>query len=347
VKIGIYALAKNEEHHAIDWAESCKEADVRVVTDTGSTDSTRQRLKAAGVDVAMGYVVPWRWDDAHNLSLHHLPPDVDVAVRLDLDERIQPGWRQAIERAWNDQINGLRYRYVWSWKDHPGGTTGMVFHCDRVHSRHGHRWSGATHEGLVCWNDDRRFVVAEGLEIWHYRDAGKRHSSDLELLRVAVGEAPTDARARWYLARECDYLGLPEAAAQFAEYLGMPGGSASERSYACRVLHRLTGEDLYLHKAAREASHEPDAWQLLAFQAYQRQDWKETYGFAQVAARCDAPGTHCTDPDSQTKALDLAAVAAWNLGKRPEALQLARQAVQRCPGDPRLVANVSAMESIA
>jgi len=142
MKIGVYALCRNEEKHVFDWAESCDDADLAVVTDTGSTDTTVQRLKAAGATVATGYVCPWRWDDAHNLSLNHLPPDVDVAIRLDLDERLQPGWREAIERAWVDGTNNLRYRYVWSWKDHPGGQTGLTFHADRVHGRHGFRWAG-------------------------------------------------------------------------------------------------------------------------------------------------------------------------------------------------------------
>jgi len=34
------------------------------------------------------------------------------------------------------------------------------------------------------------------------------------------------------------------------------------------------------------------------------------------------------------------------LGLRPEALQFAREAVARCPGDPRLASNVEAMERI-
>jgi hypothetical protein len=346
LKIGIYALSKNEENHALYWAASCQEADIRVVTDTGSTDSTTRRLRAAGVTVATGYVCPWRWDDAHNLSLQHLPPDVDVAIRLDLDERLQPGWRQAIERAWTADINNLRYRYVWGWEDHPGGRPGLTFLCDRVHARQGYRWTGATHEGLVCWNGHKRFAIADGLEIWHHRDQGKRHSTDLELLRVAVAEAPHDARARWYLARECDYMGLQEAAAQFAEYLSMEGGQATERAYALRALYRLTGEELHLHRAAREATGEPEAWQQLAMAHYDRQEWRETYAFALMATKATAPSTHCSDPHAQTKGFDLAAVAAWNLGQRPEALQLAQEAVARCPTDGRLVANVESMTKI-
>ena len=344
MKIGIYALCKNEERHVFDWAETTDGADVVVVTDTGSTDSTVDRLRAAGVEVCHGYVVPWRWDDAHNLSLYQLPPDVDVCVRLDLDERLQPGWREAIERAWTGDVNNLRYRYVWSWTS--DGRPDLVFHSDRVHSRKGFRWTSATHEGLVCWSGEKVYAFADGLEIHHHRDAGKKHKTDLDLLRVATREAPHDARAWWYLAREMEWAGCPEAAATFAHYLKMDGGSATERSYACRALYRLTKDEGHLHRAAFEAKGEPDGWQQLALVHYERQEWREAHAFARQALAADWPGSHATDPKAKAKAADLASVSAWNLGLRPEALQLGRLAVEQCPGDPRLVANVEAMERI-
>lgn len=344
MKIAVYALAKNERKHVEEWAASCRDADVRVVTDTGSTDGTVEALQAAGVTVCSGFVTPWRWDDAHNLSLNHVPPDVDVCIRLDLDERLQPGWRDVLERQWDGQHNNLRYRYVWSWK--PDGTPGVEFWADRIHSRHGFRWAAATHEGLVCWNGEKKQKFVGGLEIHHHRDAGKRHKTDLALLRVAVREAPHDTRAWWYLAREMEWAADPQAAATFAHYLKMPGGMWTERAYAYRALYRLTGDEQHLHHAAKEAIGEPDAWQQIAFCHYQRQEWRECHAFAVQAINANGESTHATDPEAKTKAFDLAAVAAWNLGNRPEALQLAREAVSRCPADPRLVANVEAMTRI-
>ena len=344
LRIGVYALSKNEAKHCQAWAESCSDADVRVVTDTGSTDDTVGILLASGVTVATGNVVPWRWDDAHNLSLHHLPSDLDVAVRLDLDERILPGWREAIERAWVDGVNSLAYRYVWSWKE--DGREGCVFYCDRVHARSGYRWSAATHEGLISWAATKRQAIAEGMEIHHFRDAGKRHSTDLSLLRVAVAEAPTDARARWYLARELDYAAMPEAVTVFTEYLSMPGGTVTERAYARRCLARLTSDVGQLVAAAREAPDEPDAHEQLALQSYFAREWAETESHARRAIAATATGTHATDPASRDRAVDLLAVSLWELGQRPEALTHAREAVRRCPDDPRLAANVAAMERI-
>lgn len=343
MKIGIYALAKNEEKHAHEWADSCKDADVRVVTDTGSTDSTVVWLQQCGVTVCHGYVCPWRWDDAHNLSLNHLPPDCDVAIRLDLDERLASGWREAVERSWQNGVNNLRYRYIWSWKS--PGVPGLEFLCDRVHSRHGYRWQQATHEGLVCWSGQRRDALAIGLEVHHYRDADKFHKTDLTLLQVAVQEAPQDARARWYLAREMDYAGMPEAASEFLAYLKMPGGAPTERSYARRALFRLTGDVEQLHKATSDCPDEPDAWEALSLLAYQDHRWQDCQRFAKRAVESHGK-SHATDPYSVGRAYDLAAVSSWELGMRPQALACAREAVARLPPDPRLQANVEAMARI-
>lgn len=341
-KIGVYALAKNERKHVEAWAASCVEADVRVVTDTGSTDGTVEELVKQGVTVCNGYVIPWRWDDAHNLSMNHLPPDIDIAIRLDLDERLQPGWREAVEKAWTGNVNNLRYRYAWSLK--PDGSPGLEFLCDRVHSRSGFRWAQATHEGLLCWVGPKTQAFADGLQIDHHRDAGKVHKSDLSLLRVAVRENPLDARARWYLAREMDYMGMPEAAAEFLAYLKMDGGQITERSYARRVLYRLTGDEQQLHKATVECPGEPDAWERLALARYHQRNWHECLRFAEAAINAGEPPTHACDPDSRGRAYDLAAVASWELGSRPQALAYARKAATLMPTDPRLRANVEAME---
>lgn len=344
LRIGIYALSRNEEKHSAAWAESCRDADCRVVTDTGSTDGTVAGLESAGVTVVRGNVVPWRWDDAHNLSLHHLPSDCDVAIRLDLDERLQPGWREAIERAWAEPVNCLTYRYVWSFK--PDGSPGMVFNSDRVHSRAGFRWAQATHEGLICWTGEKVMAFAEGLEIHHHREPGKAHKTDLFLLEIAVKEAPHDARARWYLAREYDYQGDPRAPAEFARYLSMRGGNYSERGYARRQMWRLTQDLSHLRAAVKESPDEPDGWELLALRSYHLQEWERCLDYARKAI--DAPGlpTHATDPDSRGRAYDLASVAAWNLGRVPEALTLAREALARLPEDQRIAANVEAMEQV-
>jgi hypothetical protein len=149
LRIGVYALAKNVAGFVDRWEQSCREADFRIVTDTGSEDDTVDRLQSLGVAVVRSSIVPWRWDDAHTQSLNNLPADVDVCIRLDLDETLVPGWRPIVEAyfsAGDQSPHKLTHRYEWG--------PGVQFSLDRVHVREGYRWTGATHEGLVRWRGE-------------------------------------------------------------------------------------------------------------------------------------------------------------------------------------------------
>jgi hypothetical protein len=342
MKIGIYALAKDESRHAAEWAAATAAADVRVVTDTGSNDDTRELLRGAGVTVAESAIVPWRWDVAWTQALCNLPADLDVAFRVDLDERPQAGWREAIEAAWDGEANNLVYDYWWSMR--PDGSPLLQFHCDRVHARSGFVWRQATHEGLVCWSGEVRRKLAVGLVVEHHRDPGKAHASDMTLLRVAVRESPADARARWYLAREMDYAGMPTAAAEFAGYLKMVGGSPTERSYAFRRLASITGDPRHLERAMKEAPAEPDAWERMALVAHHQELWEQSATLAEQAIKSPA-ATHATDPLAKARAAELASIALWHLGRRSDALTHARAAAAQLHWDERIVGNAAAMEA--
>ena len=87
IKICAYTIALNEEKHVMRWLEGTKDADVRVVVDTGSTDRTVKMLQAAPrVIVHQISVKPFRFDDARNAALALIPADVDVCLSLDMDE---------------------------------------------------------------------------------------------------------------------------------------------------------------------------------------------------------------------------------------------------------------------
>lgn len=343
MKVGVYALAKNESSNVEVWERSSRDADVRVVTDTGSTDNTVQLLQAAGVTVARGCPIPWRWDDAHNLSLFHMPADVDVCIRLDLDEELEPGWRVALEAAWKPGITKMRYRYQWS--------SALQFESDRCHSRDGYRWQGATHEGLVRWSGDELVVFSSEFRIRHHRQPGKQHKSDLTLLQQAVREHPHDARMHWYLAREMDYANNPETEAAFEAYLGMPGGVPTERAYAYRVLAKRQKQKLGTHLlgAMREAPLEPEAYLVFAELAYSQGDMVAALSWARQALMCPVAGmTHASDPRAYSHVpADIASVAASRLRQFDEALEHARVAVARCPDDQRLAANLRYLEQKA
>lgn len=347
MKIAVYALAKNEEKHAAAWAESCKEADYCVVTDTGSTDKTPDILRAAGVTVHTGNVMPWRWDEAHNLSLHHVPSDADVCVRLDLDERFKPGWREAIEQAWKPGMTKLRYMYTWSMT--PDGKALKKFPSDRVHARAGYRWTGATHEGLVKWDGPEVFGWSDALEILHYREPSKKHSTDMALLQTAVREMPHDARMHWYLARQMDYENHADTVATFTKYLDMPGGSTIERGYACRVLARRVPEkaDYWLLRATHEDPAGPEGHYELAKRAHHKKDHYAAFYWArQAAERAKSAMTHTSDIEAFGHLpADIAGVNAFLLGMRQEALRYTKLALERNPGDERLKRNLEQLSA--
>lgn len=340
--IGVYALARNEAGNVARWADSCREADCRVVTDTGSTDDTVALLEARGVSVTRGHVIPWRWDHAHNLSLHHLPADVDVAIRLDLDEVLEPGWRAGVVRAWQERPEATKLRYWYQW------SPALRFRSDRIHLRAGYHWTGATHEGLVRWSGPEVQAVTDDVRITHHRDPAKRHSTDLTLLRQAVREAPGDARMAWYLARELDYGDDAETVPAFRAYLEMPGGTPHERAYACRVLARRLPDETgtWLLRALQESPHEPEAHLLLGRAAWDAGDAVGALYWCRRAAVANAERqNHASDPAAYGSApADMAATAAYCLGLREEAATHAAEAFRRQPDDRRLAEQLARLQ---
>lgn len=342
MKIGVYALARNEAGNVARWEESCRDADVRVVTDTGSTDATVPMLEAAGVTVARGNVCPWRWDHAHNLSLHHLPADVDVAIRLDLDEAIDPGWRAGIEAAWAERPETTKLRYWYQW------SADLRFRSDRIHLRAGYHWTGATHEGLVRWSGDEVQTVTDAVRITHHRDMAKRHTTDLALLRQACREAPNDARMHWYLARELDYAGDAGTVEAFKSYLRMPGGTCHERAYACRALARRIPDEAgtWLLRALEASPHEPEPYLQMGRACWDTGDAVGAlFWCRRAAAASPERQTHASDPAAYGAAApDMASTAAYCLGLKDEAAAHAEEAFRRQPADTTLAAKLARLQ---
>jgi glycosyltransferase involved in cell wall biosynthesis len=98
MKIAVYTIALNEEKFVQTWYESAKDADYLLIADTGSTDGTVELAKSLGINVISIGINPWRFDDARNASLSAIPLDINYCIALDMDEQLQPGWREALEK---------------------------------------------------------------------------------------------------------------------------------------------------------------------------------------------------------------------------------------------------------
>lgn len=349
MKICVYAISKEEALFASRFCEAAKDADLIVVADTGSTDETVSILREHGATVHQISVKPWRFDDARNAVLALLPGDIDVCVSLDLDEVLQPGWREEIERVWvHGETTRLRYGFDWG--------AGIVFQYEKIHARRGYRWHHPCHEYPVPDRIEEVWAETSKLLVVHQPDQNKSRGQYLDLLLLSIKEDPFCPRNAFYAARELSFHGRwREAIEQGERYLALPRATwANERCYAARTIGRCyqelgdTANALLWHRrACEEAPGTREPWCELSGLCYRLSAWQESYDAALKAlAITNRENLYTVDPlvwGHQPH--DYAAIAAWHLGLTDEALKHAKLASQLSPDDLRLRQNVVEIES--
>lgn len=347
MKIAVYAISKNEEKHVERFCKSAKSADLILIADTGSSDSTVKLAKKHGAQVAHIAITPWRFDDARNAALALLPSDIDVCVSLDLDEELQPGWREEIERVWQEGTTRLRYKFDWG--------AGIAFYYEKIHARHGYRWTHPCHEYPVPYLISEKYAQTDMLLVIHKPDNTKSRGQYLHLLEMSVKEDPNDPRNAFYYARELSFHRQWEGAIRECErYLALPGANwPNERCYAYRVMSRCYNELGDWDNAIRcarlgvvEAPGTREPWCEIAKLAYQRHNWAECYGAAMSAlAITNRELVYTVDPEVWgALPHDYASIAAWHLNLKEQAIAQAKLALQFSPDDVRIASNLEMME---
>lgn len=193
----MYAIAKNEQHNVKDWLQNVKDADGIFVLDTGSKDHTVSLLEAGGAVVNQmhpGHV--FRFDQARNMAMAHIPSDYDVCISLDFDERLSPGWREVIETQFTDEMSAANYTLVFE-HDAEGNIT-LSYPRLAIHRRDCVTWQYPVHEIAVPNELGQKPTLP--IACVHYGQP-KEAGHYLELLQLAYDETP-DARNTQYLARE-------------------------------------------------------------------------------------------------------------------------------------------------
>jgi glycosyltransferase involved in cell wall biosynthesis len=341
MKIAVYAIAKNEEQFVQRWADSCADADSRFILDTGSTDRTRELANQCGVDYQLKQFFPWRFDIARNDALAHIPADIDYCIALDMDEVLQPGWRQALETflAANPTVTRPRYKYVWSWN--PDGTEGLVYGGDKIHHRDNYTWRHPVHEVLTPLDGETQGFVP-GLEIHHHPDSNKSRAQYLPLLELAVKEDPSDPRNQFYLGREYFYQGNKQLAIKHLVSATLLGDWPPEKAAAYRMLYKLSGQLIDLYRALMQDPCRRETLVALAQHYHDQQNWRACYQYANAALLItEKPLDYLCEADAWGwLPYDLAAVSSWHLGRRHEAKTYGEQAVLLNPCDDRLRANM-------
>lgn len=357
MKIVVYAICKNEGKFVNRWMDSMGEADQVVVLDTGSTDNTVQLLRDRGALVRTEVIDPWRFDVARNRSLDLVPEDADICVCTDLDEVFHPGWRSTLEEIWQPGMGQVSYRYTWSFR--PDGSEGVVFWIEKIHARHGYRWTHPVHEVLkwVGYGTRRPTVMAEGIQLDHHPDSEKSRAQYLPLLELSVQEEPDDDRNMHYLGREYMYYGRwDDCIRTLKRHLVMPNALwRDERAASMRFIARSYAEkgesrlarDWYL-QAIVQAPHLREPYVDLARLLYNMKDWDGVLYFTACALDiAQRPKTYICEADAWgSLPHDLRAIALYQTGRLREALDEARLALMIEPDEPRLASNVAILEKL-
>jgi len=348
LKICVYAISKNEAMFVDRFCESAKEADLILIADTGSSDNTVELALANGATVPEIYVSPWRFDIARNAALAMIPRDIDVCISLDLDEILQPGWREEIERVWIPGTTRLRYYFDWG--------VGIKFKYEKIHARTGYKWHHPCHEYPVpdgrireVWADTDMLVAV------HEPDPNKSRGQYLDILKVSVEEDPHCPRNAFYYARELTFHGKwREAITELNRYLALPAADwINERCYAMRVMgksYAALGDpynaEKWYHLAAAEAPNTREPWCELAMLLYEQERWPECFAASMRALQItERELVYTCDPAVwEHWPHDLAAISAYKLGIYELALEQAKLAVEATPNDPRLLRNVDEIQ---
>lgn len=348
-RIAIYAISKNEEQFVQRFCESAKDADHILIADTGSTDRTAEVARECGATVYNISIKPWRFDMARDTALALIPDDIDVCISLDLDEVLEPGWREEIERVWElGKTTRLRYYFDWGH--------GIRFKYEKIHARQGYRWHHPVHEYPV---PDKRitevYADTDKLLVSHHPDPTKSRGQYLDLLRMAVVEDPRCPRNAFYFARELTFYHLwDEAIDRLKFYLNMPEANwYTERSYAMRLLsqayeHKANYWEAFAwaRRAVAEAPNTRETWVRLAELCYQHHIWQECYNAClQALAITNKELVYTMDPSVWTeKPHDYASIAAWHLGLKEQAVEHCKKALEFAPNDARIRNNLAMMQ---
>jgi len=354
--VSVYAICKDESSFVDRWMDSMSEADEIVVLDTGSTDGTPEKLRQRGARVVEEGIEPWRFDTARNRSMDLLSERTEICVCTDLDEVFHPGWRELLEEVWTPAAGQAAYRYTWSFN--PDGSEGVTFWYEKIHARHGYRWVHPVHEVLKWVGEGKPgpTVVADGVQLDHHPDPVKSREQYLGLLEQSVEEDPEDDRNVHYLGREYMFRGRwADCIHTLTWHLSMPSAnwkderSASMRYIAksCRMLGQAQQAKNWYLKAVAEAPHLREPYLDLADLLYELEEWEGVAYFTSCALRItQRPRTYICEAQAWgSLPHDLRSIALYHTGRLEPALEEAKKARAKEPGNERINNNVRLMEA--
>ncbi len=281
-KVAVYAISKNEEKFVERWVNSMNEADYIYVLDTGSSDNTVKMLKELNVNVSEKKIEPFRFDVARNLSLDLVDNDVDICVCTDLDEVFVKGWRENLEKMWDENTTRIAYNYNWYIEN---DIPKVNFYTEKIHSRFDYKWTHPVHEILEYIGSKKEIKkVTDDITLNHFPDIKKSRKSYLKLLELSVKENPLDDRNMHYLGREYMYHKMwNKSIDTLIKHLKLETAKwKDERCASMRFisrdyinLNRIDEARMWVDKAIKEAPYLRDPYVEKALLEYSQDNFKE------------------------------------------------------------------------
>jgi len=348
MKIYVYAICRNEEKAASQWAKSMSEADGIFVLDTGSSDKTVEILEKKGVSVKTMRLSPFRYDTAKNKALAMVPRDADLCVCTNLDETFSTGWRQALEDAYDPGIKQMRCRYIRKSEQHP--QLECVSWMERIHARRHFRWKKAINE-VLQYTGRKAFlsVYVDAVELHSVCDGNR--PENLSLLEFAVSEDACDFVNLLHLGRMYRrYERWLDCSITLKRYLNL--ASVTQEAGRCAAMRfiadsqqqlGLLGEaESWYFRACAEGPMFREPWIALAKFLKQKGEWSGVMYCIERALKIEKTAKNGFDEQESWDSLpyDLAATAAWHGGDDEKALFYGRIAAEKAPDSARLKSNL-------
>ena len=356
-KVCVYAICKNEEKHINRWYESMKEADEIYVLDTGSTDNSVDMLKKLNINVTTKIINPWRFDIARNESLKLVPNDTDICVCTDLDEVLLPGWRNNLEKAWQENTTRLAYQYNWSLDENDKPQ--VSFYLDKIHNRNDYTWTHPVHEVLTyIGNEKENITTCDNITLNHYPDSKKSRSSYLPLLELSVKEDPTDDRNMHYLGREYMYYGKwNEAIDTLIKHISLPKATwKDERCASMRFiarsyknLNRYEEAKMWLKKAIDEAPYLREPYIELGILEYSYNNFQSSIKFIEKGLKIKYhPKTYINEIFCYDETpYDILSICYYNIKDLKKSLENIDIALSINPNNERILNNKKIIKSLS
>lgn len=352
-KVYVYAICKNESKHIKRWYESMKEADDIFVLDTGSTDESVELLKKYKINYKTEIINPWRFDTARNKSLEMVPEDADICVCTDIDEVFNPGWRRELENIWDKNINRVKYQLNFSFDQY--GNPATILYISKIHSRHDFKWVHMIHEVLECKNICKE-IISDKIILNHYPDLTKSRSSYLELLEKSIEDEPDSDRNLHYLGREYMYNEMWEDCIKtLHKHLAHKNSTwKEERSASMRYIARCYQSleyneeaELWYKKSIEEAPNLREGYVELGYFYYVQNKYNEAYEILKDALRIKEKSKIYINEDYCWGSFlyDILSVSAFQINKKEEAINFAKEALKYDKDNIRIQTNLDIMNS--